>query len=227
MKLIDKILLESMLKPNVDAIDKIKQIITIGGKDAPSKCALYVKNWFAGSFMGGRNKDRMGDLEQTFNILQKVYGSPEIGKIYRAIHLRVDKNATNEDIMRMNSIVTGPASYQSWSFNKEGAMWFFKHFAVDQNQHGDQEKGKAWVLVESTSQSTLSSVITALKLNQFFSDCYKALDAGLINFAYPEVVKQLATDYNSNDMAKQSEVVCKITGKVKVKVLNIMVPNLI
>jgi len=217
MKLIEKILLEFRLTPSRDAEEKISKI---GDIQKNMNIVKYFQGWFAGAFMGGNNYDAVPELLKDINTIKNIYGTPSVSKMYRALHLRVPKSTTVDQIKKMNKIKTGPLPVQSWSLSPQGAMWYFKHFAIEQNQSGTPEPDKAWVLVEAEPQQNLKVLITAEEINQYFSDLAMAESETFLS----DMLERLATNYNNVDMNKQVEILCKVTSDVKVKVIDVMIP---
>lgn len=224
MDLVYKILKEFFQQPTVDAEDKLKTILEIDS-ELPETIASIITHWFRGTFMGNKlSSSNEALLEKTFEVLQKTYGKPSVSKIYRALHLRVKEGTTEEQILKMSLIKTGVATFQSWSSTKAGAMWYYNHFAIEQNNAGKIDPEKAWVLVEATTSSNLNVLVTASEMTQYLSDCSKAVEKGIIGFADSSILKRFAKNFNSSTMIRQHEVICKAKENVPVKIIKVMIP---
>jgi hypothetical protein len=220
MNIVDRILKEAMLPP-------IKNNVSVLDSYSPDDLMEYVtmvRGWFSGAFMGGRNLESFPELKDTFNFLKKLYGEPSNSKLYRVLHLRLGENEDVNSILSKTKISTGPAPIQSWSSVPAGALWYFKHFAVEQNGNGAPEPDKAWVLVEATPSASLRVLADAEQMSQFFSDLY--LDFKTHHVGLTDAIKRMAGWYHESDMTKQHEVVCLADRLVDVKIIKVLVAPL-
>lgn len=221
-----KVVLEKMLPPTSEAVNNIRKIYA-KDEDLPQRIASVIKNWYSGTFMGQKLPANINSkMLEVFNTLKELYGNGNVSKVYRVLMLKVPPTATAEKIRTMVAIKTGVAMIQSWSTERSGAEWYFKHFASEQNHSDRQKHGWAWVLVEAQVGEELELLTTANVMNQYLSDCSLGLKQGVIDFVEPEFMEMAAEHYNSDDMLKQHEVICKASNKVKVKVLDVMVEPL-
>jgi len=221
-----KVVLEKMLPPTSEAINNIRKIYA-KDEELPQRIASVIKNWYSGSFMGQKLPANINSkMLEVFNTLKELYSNGNVSKVYRALMLKVPPTATAEKIRTMVAIKTGVAMIQSWSTERSGAEWYFKHFASEQNHSDRQKHGWAWVLVEAQVGEGLELLTTATVMNQYLSDCSLGLKQGVIDFVEPEFMEMAAEHYNSDDMLKQHEVICKASNKVMVKVLDVMVEPL-
>lgn len=224
-RFIENIILESMLTPDSDSDDKIKKIIKMTkNKDAPIIIINYIINWFSGRDMGGNiSKDDFTMTFNCFDLLSKVYGKPKGDNFYRAVHLRITPDLNKKDLLGTHVISSGPTPLQSFSLTEDGALYFFNHFAKQQNGSANAQRDKTWVLIKVSSDN-ISPLISANTLNQFVSDAYAADIDKVFSYEDTKQIKKIATLYNELEMTKQNEIICEVKEKITADIIKIMVP---
>jgi hypothetical protein len=154
--------------------------------------------------------------------LGKIYGKPEDSKLYRALHLRVKEGTTEEQIKSLTKLTSGPDPLQSFSETEAGALWYYKHFAIEQNKRGKIAPDKAWVLIVTTPQN-VNILCSANEFSLFLSDFYEYLNDKKDKDA--KTLKKIAIHANALELRKQNEIICQCEEKIKAKVIDVMIPN--